>query len=478
MRALPAAFLIISSVTLASLGVSAAPAQSISPASFEALVLKPFRRPVPGLMQLLLNSRKTERGASMFLVALAVRAAPFALLIGIICMAGMASGAGIRVLAPPDAKVAGPYSPGVMANDFLYVSGQGPVGSDGKVSPDFDAQMRQTLENVKKVVVAGGLTMDHLVYAHVYLTDMANYDRMNRLWAEAFPHSPPARAVVGVYKLPGEGLQVEITAVAFKDLARRSVLVTPGYPEGPASAAVIAGEKIFLSGFLGVDAAGKVPEDPGAQVEAAFDQMKKTLAVAGLDYRHVVFVNPYQTEKVMGVMNKVYASHFEFDNTPARATIRVNSLPLGANIEFTGVAVRDLSKRRAVRPKNMAPSPTASPCVWGDDTLYCSAKSGFIPGPIHDIFAPTVEGQLRMTMRNLLDGLEEAGLTFANVVSTNVYLDDLKEFSAMNGVYAQYFPDIRPTRTTVAPTPPLANRGPVKDDVYPMLEQVSVIAVR
>jgi len=153
-------------------------------------------------------------------------------------------------------------------------------------------------------------------------------------------------------------------------------------------------------------------------------------------------------------------------------------LPLGANIEFTGVAVRDLSKRRAVRPKNMAPSPTASPCVWGDDTLYCSAKSGFIPGPIHDIFAPTVEGQLRMTMRNLLDGLEEAGLTFANVVSTNVYLDDLKEFSAMNGVYAQYFPDIRPTRTTVAPTPPLANRGPVKDDVYPMLEQVSVIAVR
>jgi len=177
-------------------------------------------------------------------------------------------------------------------------------------------------------------------------------------------------------------------------------------------------------------------------------------------------------------MNKLYASHFEFDNTPGRATIRANSLPMGANIEFTGVAVRDLSKRRAVRPKNMAPSPTASPCVWGDDTYYCSAKSAFIPGPNLGIYLPTVDGQVRMTMRNLLDGLEEAGLKFANVVAASVYLDDMNDLAKMNRVYAQYFPDPKPTRTTVAQAPPRPDHGPVKDDVYPTLEQVSVIAVR
>jgi reactive intermediate/imine deaminase len=394
-----------------------------------------------------------------------------------ILAAALLPGADFHAIAPPGAAIAGPYSPGVMANDFLYVAGQGPVGSDGRAAADFDGQMRQTLENLKSVLAAGGLTMQHVVFAHVYLTDMANYERMNRLWVEAFPHAPPARAVLGVYKLPGEGL-VEISAVAFKDLARRSVLVPPGYPASPASPGVIAGAKVYLSGFLGVDAAGNVPADPTAQVEAAFDQMKKTLGVAGLDYRHVVFVNPYLTEKVMGVMNKIYASHFEFDNTPARATIRATSLPLGANIEFTAVAVRDLSKRRAVRPKNMAPSPTASPCVWGDDTYYCSAKSAFIPGPNLGIYAPTVEGQVRMTMRNLLDGLEEAGLHFSNVVATNVYLDDMKDFSAMNRVYAQYFPEIKPARTTVAQVAPLPNRGPVRGEVYPTLEQISVIAVR
>jgi reactive intermediate/imine deaminase len=402
---------------------------------------------------------------------------PMRLLIGLMALAVWASGADIRAVIPAGATVAGPYSPGLMVNDFLYVSGQGPAGRDGKIPPAFDVQMRQTLENVKSVLVAGGLTMEHVVYAHVYLTDMANYERMNQVWTEVFPQAPPARAVLGVYKLPGDGL-VEVTAVAFKDLSRRSVLVPPGYPKGPASPGVIAGEKVYLSGFLGVDPAGKVPEDPKVQVEMALEQMKKTLAVAGLDYRHVVFVNPYHTDKVMGVMNKIYASHFEFDNTPARATIRANSLPLGANIEFTGVAVRDLSKRRAVRPKNMNPSPTASPCVWADDTYYCSAKSAFIPGPNSGIYAPNVEGQVRMTMRNLLDGLEETGLKFANVVAANVYLDDVNDFSKMNRVYGQYFPNTKPTRTTVGQVPPRPEAGPVRDDVYPTLEQISVIAVR
>jgi 2-iminobutanoate/2-iminopropanoate deaminase len=156
-----------------------------------------------------------------------------------------------------------------MVNDFLYVSGQGPTGHDGKVAADFDSQMRQSLENLKAVLQPAGLIMQHLVYAHVYLTDMSNYERMNALWAEAFPQAPPARAVLGVYKLPVDSL-VTITAVAFKDLSQRSVLVPPGYPKSSASPGVMAGEKVYLSGSPGVDLTGKVPADPAAQVEMAF----------------------------------------------------------------------------------------------------------------------------------------------------------------------------------------------------------------
>jgi len=399
------------------------------------------------------------------------------LLIGLLGFALAALAAEVRVVSPAGIAIAGPYSPGIMVNDFLYVSGQGPVGRDGKSPAGFEPQMRQALANVKAVVEAGGLTMQHVVYAQVYLTDMANYAQMDRLWSEAFSTAPPARAVLGVYRLPGDAL-VEITAVAFADLSRRKALVPAGYPEGPAPPGVIAGDKVYLSGFLGVDLQGKVPEDPAAQVELAFDHMKKTLAVAGLDYRHVVFVNPYLTNQVSRVMNKIYASHFEFGNTPARATIQANSLPLGANIEFTGVAVFDLSKRLAVRPKNMNPSPTASPCVWGGDTFYCSAKSAFVPGPHLGVFVADVETQVRLSVRNLLDGLEEAGLKLSNVVATNVYLDDIDDFPKMNRVYAQFFPDIKPARTTVGQVPPGAAGRPSRPDTYPEIEQISLIAVR
>lgn len=314
--------------------------------------------------------------------------------------------------------------------------------------------------------------MQHVVYAHLYLKNIGAYDDANRVWAKFFPKDPPARATLGVAKMPTD-TPVEVTVVAFRDLSRKKPVSPPGHvSKEPVSPAMMAGERLYVSGFFGRG------QDPAQQVQAAFDAMAETLKAAGMDFRHMVFVNPYHTEKMpAGVMNKVYAKHFEFGNTPARATIKVASLPNGADIEFTGVAIRDLSKRRPVRPKNMAPSPTASPCVFADDTFYCSAKSGFIPGPQSGIYASTVETQVRQTMRNLLDGLEEAGLTFADVVATNVYLDDIEDFQKMNKTYGQYFTAAPPTRTTVQQFPP-AERKANDQDRWPTLEQVSLIAVK
>jgi enamine deaminase RidA (YjgF/YER057c/UK114 family) len=303
---------------------------------------------------------------------------------------------------------------------------------------------------------------------------------MNKVWAQYFTRGiPPARATIGVYKMP-TGTPIEISAVAARDISRKKAVIPPGYPANATlSPGVMVGDRLYLSGFLGRDInTGKVPEDPAAQVQLSLDRIKATLAAAGMDFRHMVFVNPYLTKAMpMNVMNRVYASHFEFGNTPARATIQVNSLPSGANIEFTGVAIRDLSKRRAVRPKNMPPSPTASPCVFADDTFFCSAKSGFIPGPNGGIFAESVENQVRQTMRNLLDGLEEAGLNFSNVVASNVYVDDLNEFGKMNGVYGKYFSGAPPTRTTLSPLPPV-ERKPDAAGHAPMIEQISIVAVK
>ncbi len=366
----------------------------------------------------------------------------------------------------------GPFSPGVFAGDYLYVSGQGAKRPDGVMPASFKEQVRQTLENVKTVVEGAGLGMKNVVYTQVYLDDMAHFKAMNDVYAEYFRDTPPARATLGVAKLPG-GTTIEINAVAIRDASEKKAVSVSGYTvDEPLSPGILTKDRLFISALRAKST------DAEKEVAGALDGMKAVVEAAGLTMAHVVFVNPYLTAKIpMNTMNSLYAKRFQFGNTPARATIEVTSLPEDSQIEFTGVAVRDLSHRLAVRPKNMPLSPTASPCVFADDTYYCSAKSGFIPGVNGGVFTPAVDLQFRQTMRNLLDNLEEAGLNFDNVVSTNVYLDDLAEFGAMNKLYAKYFGGAFPARTTVQQVAPV-ERSRKANDTYPEVEQLSLVAVK
>jgi 2-iminobutanoate/2-iminopropanoate deaminase len=370
------------------------------------------------------------------------------------------------------------YSPGVDAGDYLYVSGQGPRKPDGSLPSDFHDQVRQALDNVQAIVKSAGLSNDHVVYMQVYLEDMAKYDELNKTLSEYFGKSQPAQAVLGVARTPDSS--VEMSAVAVRSLDDKK----PVYPENyksndPAPPGMLTHDRLFVSSMAGADpATGKIPDDPASQVDLALDRMEAVVKAAGLELKNMVFVNPYLTNDVPArVMNERYARRFEFGNTPARATIEVSNLPGGAHIEYTGVAVRDLAQRKAVRPKNMPPSPTASPCVFAGDTLYCSAKDGFIPGPHGGVYATSTQHQLRQTMRNQLDNLEEADMKFDQVVATTVYLDNLSDVSVFDDVYAQYFGSVPPARTTVQQIAP-SERKADKDDHFPGLEQVSLIAVR
>jgi reactive intermediate/imine deaminase len=385
----------------------------------------------------------------------------------------------VRVISPSSLANTNHFvSPGVDAGDYLYVSGQGPLRADGTIPSSANAQIRQALDNVKTVVESAGLTLGNVVYIQVYLTDINMYAEMNRVFGEYFPKTPPARAVLGVAALSHP--PIEINAVAVRNLEGRKVIQPTNVSSSEtASPGVLTHDRLFISAMAGMDpATGKVPADPAAQVDLALDQMQAVVKAAGLEMSYVVFVNPYLTSDIPSrVMNEHYARRFEFGNTPARATIQVSSLPNGAHIEYTGVAVRDLQQRKAIRPKNMPPSPTASPCVFAGDTLYCSAKSGFIPGPHGGVFATTTPHQARQSMRNLLDNLEEAGMDFSQVVETNVYLDNLADASVFNGVYGEYFEKVMPASTMVQQIAPAERKADQKDR-YPDLEQLSLIAIR
>jgi 2-iminobutanoate/2-iminopropanoate deaminase len=113
-------------------------------------------------------------------------------------------------------------------------------------------------------------------------------------------------------------------------------------PVGPYSQAVSAGDHVFLSGQLGIDPATGKLVSGGIKEEArqAISNLREVLAKAGLTFQHVVKVTIFVTD--MGAfkeVNEVYAQAFA-NNPPARSTIGVAALPLGAQVEIELIAVR------------------------------------------------------------------------------------------------------------------------------------------
>lgn len=115
-------------------------------------------------------------------------------------------------LAP---EAIGPYSQAVDLGDLVFVSGQIPVdpASQQVVQGPIEVQTERVLKNLQGVLAAAGLSLDHVVRTTVFLTDLANFAKMNEVYARFFTKDFPARSTVQVSGLP-KGVAVEIDAVA------------------------------------------------------------------------------------------------------------------------------------------------------------------------------------------------------------------------------------------------------------------------
>jgi 2-iminobutanoate/2-iminopropanoate deaminase len=129
--------------------------------------------------------------------------------------AGLAFGADKKIVMPPGSKPGGNYSPGILIDGTLYISGQGGEDAAGKVPGDFDAEVKQSLENIGAVLQAAGMSPADVVSVQVYLTDVAKFQRMNAVYTSYFRDPRPTRTTVVVAKLVGPG-NIEITVTARK----------------------------------------------------------------------------------------------------------------------------------------------------------------------------------------------------------------------------------------------------------------------
>ena len=106
-----------------------------------------------------------------------------------------------------------PFSAAVRTGNLLFVSGQVGV-RDGRTGDGIEEQTRFTIENIRDVLANAGATLDDVVKATVFMTDMSLWPAMNEVYRKYFPHDPPARSALGVNGLALPGLLVEIECVA------------------------------------------------------------------------------------------------------------------------------------------------------------------------------------------------------------------------------------------------------------------------
>jgi 2-iminobutanoate/2-iminopropanoate deaminase len=109
----------------------------------------------------------------------------------------------------------GPYSQGVRTGDLLFVSGQIAINpkTGDLIDGEVGAQTEQCLRNAAEILIAGGSGLDQVVKTTVYLLSMADFGRMNEIYALFFGEMPPARATIAVAELP-KGALVEIDFIA------------------------------------------------------------------------------------------------------------------------------------------------------------------------------------------------------------------------------------------------------------------------
>jgi len=137
------------------------------------------------------------------------------LLLGL-ALAVSATAASKKVIQPKDFPTGRPFSPGILVDDTLYVAGQ--TGADLKTSQfpeDFDAEVKQCLDNIGLILKEAGMSFDDAVAVQVYLTDMSLFPRMNAVYTTYFKEPRPARTTVGVAKLVGTA-RIEVTVTAHR----------------------------------------------------------------------------------------------------------------------------------------------------------------------------------------------------------------------------------------------------------------------
>jgi reactive intermediate/imine deaminase len=233
--------------------------------------------------------------------------------------------------------------------------------------------------------------------------------------------------------------------------AERKVIAPEGSQTGlPFSPGILSGDFLYLSGAIG-NTPGTL-ETPGGieeQTRQTMENLRSILKAAGMDFADVVRSNVFLSDtRHFQTFNNVYRTYFEKD-PPTRATVQADIAIPGALAEIAMVAARPGLERKVIIPEGM--KTPELPYSWGilaGNTLFIAGATSRNPETYQPVTGDTAT-QTKQVMENIGAVLRGAGMDYKDVVSCKVFLDDARDFQAMNEVYRTFFPEDPPARATV-----------------------------
>jgi len=216
----------------------------------------------------------------------------------------------------------------------------------------------------------------------------------------------------------------------------------------PAAASAQKADLVYISNVTGTHAGGAALLSIEEQTAASLDRLGIELSAQGLDYSDVVVSNLFlRDSRHFQGMNGVYRTYFETD-PPTRATVQADLMDPEALFQISVVAAR--GPKEIIKPAGLK-SPEL-PYSWGvrvGSTVFVSGATSRSPETYQPV-PGDVTTQTRRIFGNIGMVLEEAGMSYANLVSCRVFLDDPRMFEEMNRTYREFVPAADPpARATV-----------------------------
>ena len=399
-----------------------------------------------------------------------------------------------------------PETPAVRAGNLVFAGGriasddQTGVASEARIDPAFPyygssikKQTRHILKQLAAAFEAAGTSLNHAVKAHVFHTDLRNFDAFDEVWREFFPKDPPCRATVGIAGVPVPGCVVAIDLTATTPGTPANAF-TSAAPHAPVnySEVMAAGDLVFAAGQMASDYKTGVP--PEAKVDPAFpyygsdikrqtryilNNFATTFAAARTSLEHVVKAHVYLKDlRDFNGFDEVWKEFFR--SPPPRTTVGVPDLLVrDALIEIDLIAAKPSVAREVIDvpdiPKplaNYAPALRVGNLVFAAGALATDFRTGVAPeariDPAFPHYGSAIERETRYILDNLAKTFKAAGTSLDRVVKAQVFLTDLADFNGFDRVWRSFFP-VPPPRTVLQTTGLLIKNNLIEIDLIAAL---------